>query len=181
MEPIYTRILKLPVGDLILGVHRDKLCMCDWRFRKMRKSIDHRLQSLLSAQFKAENHPLTEAASIQLHEFLHNERRDFQLPLKPVGTHFQETVWAQLLKIGYGQTSTYLQLAKDLGCPQSVRAVANANSANAISIFIPCHRVIRSSGELGGYAGGPAVKRKLLDLEGNLNSKLGTGTLVATK
>ena len=88
------------------------------------------------------------------------------MPLLFVGTDFQKNVWQELLKIPYGATITYADLAARLGRPNAVRAVANANGANAISIFAPCHRVVGSNGTLGGYGGGIEAKRFLLGLEG---------------
>jgi len=85
-----------------------------------------------------------------------------------VGTDFQKNVWEALLKVPYGTTSTYLQLAKDIDNEKAVRAVANANGANAIGIIIPCHRIIGTNGELTGYAGGLPLKKRLLKLEQNL-------------
>ena len=82
-----------------------------------------------------------------------------------VGTAFQQRVWEGLLSIPYGKTVSYGEMARRIGMPTSVRAVANANGANAISIFIPCHRVIGSDGSLTGYGGGLPAKRFLLDLE----------------
>ena len=82
-----------------------------------------------------------------------------------VGTVFQKNVWNSLLKIPYGTTSTYLQLAKDINNEKAVRAVAGANGANAIAVIIPCHRIIGSNGELVGYGGGLSVKKRLLKIE----------------
>ena len=82
-----------------------------------------------------------------------------------VGTDFQKNVWNALLKIPYGTTITYLQLAKNIGNAKAVRAVANADGANAMAVIIPCHRVIESNGGLGGYGGGVAIKKQLLELE----------------
>ena len=82
-----------------------------------------------------------------------------------VGTDFQQTVWKTLQQIDYGKTQTYLGLSKQLNNPKAIRAVASANGANAISIIIPCHRIIGSNQELVGYAGGLSAKRKLLALE----------------
>ena len=93
----------------------------------------------------------------------------FDIPLLFIGTEFQKNVWHKLLEIPYGKTVSYGELAKLLGIPKAVRAVANANGANAISIFAPCHRVIGSDHSLTGYGGGLAAKRLLLDLE--LNGK----------
>jgi methylated-DNA-[protein]-cysteine S-methyltransferase len=88
--------------------------------------------------------------------------------LKPQGTEFQQSVWQALLKIPYGTVKTYQEIAMAIGRPQSVRAVANAIGANPICVFIPCHRVIRSDGTLGGYSSGSGVdlKRQLMSAEG---------------
>lgn len=94
------------------------------------------------------------------------ERRAFDLPLKPQGTPFQQRVWAALGEIPFGETRTYGQVAKELGCPKAVRAVGGANHRNPIAILIPCHRVVGQNGSLTGYAGGLALKQKLLELEG---------------
>ena len=101
----------------------------------------------------------------QLNEYLNGDRKRFDTTLLMVGTDFQKSVWNALLKIPYGVTSTYLQLAKDINNEKAVRAVASANGANAISLIIPCHRIIGSDGELIGYGGGLPVKKRLLKLE----------------
>jgi len=87
------------------------------------------------------------------------------VPLLFVGTDFQKTVWNELLKIPFGKTISYGEMAKHIGRPQAVRAVANANGANSISIFAPCHRVIGSDHSLTGYGGGLSAKKFLLELE----------------
>lgn len=89
----------------------------------------------------------------------------FHIPLLVVGTDFQRRVWKALMKVPYGVTSTYGQIAKDIGSPAAVRAVGNANRANPISIIIPCHRIIGSNGELVGYGGGLSLKKWLLMVE----------------
>lgn len=85
-----------------------------------------------------------------------------------VGTPFQKSVWKRLLKIPFGQTASYLELARAIGNTKAVRAVASANGANAHSIIVPCHRIIGSNGKLVGYAGGTETKAKLLGLEFDL-------------
>ena len=101
----------------------------------------------------------------QLDEYFRGERREFDIPLLLAGSEFQKRVWQQLPHIPYGQTASYGELAAAIGAPKSVRAVANANGANAISIILPCHRVIGSDGRLTGYGGGLRAKQYLLDLE----------------
>ncbi|WP_285187323.1 methylated-DNA--[protein]-cysteine S-methyltransferase [Rhodococcus sp. MEB041] len=101
----------------------------------------------------------------QLAEYFGGRRRCFDLELAPVGTEFQNEVWAALRTIPYGETWTYSALAVTVGRPTSVRAVASANARNPLSIVVPCHRVIGMSGSLTGFAGGVERKRLLLDLE----------------
>lgn len=106
-----------------------------------------------------------DCAARQLDEYFAAQRRVFDLPLLTVGTPFQRAVWELLTEIPFGETRSYAWLAAQLGHPRAVRAVAAANRANALSIFIPCHRVVGSDGSLTGYAGGLAAKRLLLGLE----------------
>ncbi len=101
----------------------------------------------------------------QLDAYFAGKVRDFDLPLAPEGTEFQQRVWAALLKIPYGATRSYGQQAAAIGSPKAVRAVGLANGRNPIAIIIPCHRVIGANGSLTGYGGGMARKRLLLDLE----------------
>jgi methylated-DNA-[protein]-cysteine S-methyltransferase len=102
----------------------------------------------------------------QLAEYFSGERQTFELPLQPAGTGFQQAVWQQLLTIPFGQTASYLDIAKAIGAEKAVRAVGAANGQNPISIIIPCHRVIGSSGQLTGYGGGLWRKEWLLRHEG---------------
>ena len=105
------------------------------------------------------------AARAQLTEYFAGERTAFELPLRPAGGPFQLRVWAALLCIPYGETTSYGELARELGAPGAARAVGAANGANPLAIVVPCHRVIGASGALTGYAGGLECKRALLDLE----------------
>lgn len=107
---------------------------------------------------------ISEAFS-QLEEYFNGRRKDFDLPLVCNGTDFQKSVWAGIYGIPYGKTVTYGELAENLGKPGSYRAVGTACGRNPIPIFVPCHRVVPSSGGIGSYGGGSALKRRLLDLE----------------
>jgi methylated-DNA-[protein]-cysteine S-methyltransferase len=102
----------------------------------------------------------------QLKEYFAGTRNEFNLPLEPVGTEFQKKVWRALEKIPFGQTRSYLDLAKSIGSAKAVRAVGAANGKNPLSIVVPCHRVIGANGTLTGFAGGLEVKAKLLAHEG---------------
>jgi methylated-DNA-[protein]-cysteine S-methyltransferase len=101
----------------------------------------------------------------ELEEYLDGRRRKFDLPLDATGTPFQLKVWRELSRIPYGSTWSYGQLATRIGNPRAVRAVGAANGRNPLSIVVPCHRVISSSGALTGYNGGLLAKTKLLELE----------------
>ncbi|MCM1355014.1 MAG: methylated-DNA--[protein]-cysteine S-methyltransferase [Staphylococcus sp.] len=151
-----------PCGELVLGSLDDRLCLCDWHPERE----DRRLKRMLNAEFAEGTSEVIERAARQLDEYFAGERRAFDLPLMFAGTKFQETVWNELLNIPYGQTISYGELAARIGSPKAVRAVANANGANSISIFAPCHRVIGSDGTLTGYGGGLQAKQFLLNIEG---------------
>lgn len=101
----------------------------------------------------------------QLDEYFSNERQSFDLPLKITGTPFQKSVWKKLIKIPYGKTQTYLDIANKVDSPKSCRAVGTAIGKNNFPIIIPCHRIIKTSGEIGGYSGGIEIKKILLELE----------------
>ena len=154
-----------PVGELILGSYANKLCLADWRTRKMRESLDSRLQKGLNAKYVEEDTEVLKEARKQFNEYFGHKRKSFDLPLLLVGTDFQKSVWQGLMQIPFGSTVSYRDLAQNIGKEKAVRAVANANGANAISIVIPCHRIIGSDGSLTGYAGGLSTKKKLLELE----------------
>lgn len=109
--------------------------------------------------------PLLAEGKKQLLEYLHGQRREFDLPLKPQGTPFQRKVWTALQEIPYGQVRSYRDIALASDCPKGFRAVGMANNRNPIPIIIPCHRVIGANGSLVGYAGGLELKQALLALE----------------
>lgn len=162
---IKIRRYESPCGTLMLGSYGDKLCLCDWQVEKHRDHVNRRLKRVLNAEFEEGRSDIIEKAMQQLDEFFAGTRREFEMPLLFAGTDFQKTVWEELLKIPYGQTISYGEMARRIGMPKAVRAVANANGANSISIFAPCHRVIGSDRSLTGYGGGLDAKRKLLELE----------------
>ncbi len=109
--------------------------------------------------------PTLERAAGQLAEYLEGRRTAFDVPLRPRGTPFQEAVWQALTTIPYGATWSYRELAAAVGSPGAARAAGTANARNPLSIFIPCHRVIRATGQVGGYGGGTPAKEHLLALE----------------
>jgi methylated-DNA-[protein]-cysteine S-methyltransferase len=171
MPPINIQYFKTNFGELVLGAYEDKLCLCDWRYRHMRSAVDLRLCKGLNTAMQEKDSEVLEQTRLQLDQYFASEREKFDLPLLLVGTDFQKSVWNMLLTINYGTTATYLSLSEKLGNAKAIRAVASANGANAISIIVPCHRIIGSDGELVGYAGGLDAKRKLLRLEGKKSTQ----------
>lgn len=165
MEKICTQVYHAPCGDLILGSYEGKLCLCLWKDGAHNEFIERRLRRDLNAVVVEEPSGVTKRAVEELSEYFAGKRKEFDLPLLFVGTDFQKKVWEGLCKIPYGETVSYGAQAERLGCPKAVRAVATANGANAIAVFVPCHRVLGSDGSMTGYAGGLDVKRFLLSLE----------------
>jgi methylated-DNA-[protein]-cysteine S-methyltransferase len=145
-----------PVGELTLVSEADALSGL--------YMTDHRHRPPLPGDARRDPGPFAEAIR-QLDEYFAGERTDFELPLRAAGSPFQHEVWRALLDIRYGETVSYGELARRIGRPGASRAVGLANGRNPISIVVPCHRVIGSSGALTGYGGGMERKRFLLDLE----------------
>ncbi len=165
MSQINIQYHKTKIGELILGTFDEKLCILDFRYRKMRPTVDNRIKRGLKADFVEQNDETNDEAKRQVDEYLNEGRKKFDIPLLMVGTNFQKDVWNGLMKVPYGSTSTYLKLAKSINNEKAVRAVASANGANSIGLIVPCHRIIGSNGELVGYGGGLPVKKRLLRLE----------------
>lgn len=165
MTQICVQYHKTRIGELILGSYEGKLCLLDFRYRKMRSAIDKRIQDGLNADFTPQDDEILDRTQEQINEYLSGSRTSFDIPLIIVGSDFQKAVWNALMQIPYGETASYLDLAKVIDNEKAVRAVAGANGANAIAIIIPCHRIIGNNGELVGYGGGLTVKKQLLDLE----------------
>lgn len=126
------------------------------------------ITSFLPTEDDCPDHPcdVILACRDQLERYFAGELREFDLPLAPVGTDFQRSVWDALRRIGYGQTASYGQIAAAVGNPGAVRAVGSAVGANPIPVIIPCHRIIRADGSIGGFALGLDAKRLLLNIEG---------------
>jgi methylated-DNA-[protein]-cysteine S-methyltransferase len=168
---IIIKNLKTDFGELILGSFGDYLCISDWKYRKMRNEIDTRISTGLKCDFREGTSEVIENAIDELNQYFSGKLKSFTTPLLFVGTDFQKTVWNALLEVKYGTTSSYLELSKSLNKQDAIRAVASANGANALSIFVPCHRIIGSNGDLVGYAGGLNAKKKLLLLENSMSQQ----------
>lgn len=160
-----TREYLSPCGSLMLGVSDSYVCLCDWiRGDRVERSLS-RIDRHREGETLPDDNDLLDMAIVQLDEYFARTRRDFDLPLRPLGTEFQLHVWNALFSVDYGQTATYGDISIAVGQPASVRAVANAIGANSLSLFIPCHRIIGADGSLTGYAGGLEAKKYLLELE----------------
>ncbi|MGN0006538.1 MAG: methylated-DNA--[protein]-cysteine S-methyltransferase [Alistipes sp.] len=164
-DQIITCSYSAPCGELLLGAFGYRLCMCDWHIGRRSEITGRRLQKGLNARFVHGECELLADAVRQLDEYFAGRRCAFDMPLLLVGSEFQKAVWNALLGIPFGVTVSYGELARRMGRASAVRAVANANGANALSLFVPCHRVIGCNGALTGYAGGVDAKRYLLALE----------------
>ena len=149
-QPLHCYAYPSPLGVITLGIRAGALALLD---------------------LPGEARPSVGAEELRT-EYFAGRRQHFDLPLAPVGTAFQRAVWAELARVPYGQTLSYLQLAQRLGKPAAVRAVAQALGRNPIAIILPCHRIISSGGGLGGFSAGLETKRRLLQLEGVLAPEL---------
>ena len=114
----------------------------------MRDAVDKRLKQGLQAEFVEQDDPTLQAARTEIDKYFSATLKVFDIPLLMVGSDFQKSVWQALLEVPYGETSSYLELSRRIGNVKAVRAVAAANGANAISLIIPCHRIIGSNGDL---------------------------------
>lgn len=145
-----TLTIPTPIGIMLAKADKNGICLLDFAQSGETFTSDNSLLLLLKNE---------------LDEYFAGKRREFTVPLAPVGTPFQMSVWQTLQKIPYGETISYAKESQMLGRPSAVRAVANANGKNPIAIIIPCHRVIASGGGIGGYNGGVWRKEFLLSLE----------------
>jgi len=157
--------IRTPLGPMVAGATSAGICLLEFTDRRMLeaqlRSLDRRLG--LPALPGASEH--IERLRAALDEYFAGGRREFDLPLVAPGTPFQERVWQELRRIPYGETCSYGELARRIGRPKAIRAVARANGMNRMALLIPCHRVVETDGGLGGYGGGVWRKRRLIALE----------------
>jgi len=165
LDSIVVTWLDSPVGPLIAGANGNGICLLEFTDRRMLETQFNALKKLFScAIVPGENEHLTKLKE-ELNTYFAGHLREFSLPLVYPGSPFQVRVWDELLRIPYGETRSYEQLAKRIGSESGQRAVGHANGTNRIAILIPCHRVVNKDGKLGGYGGGLWRKQYLLDLE----------------
>lgn len=165
INKIYQKLIQTPLGVMISYATDQGICLLDFYDKENLHQSLNSIQKSLHSELLSESHFYLELLENELQLYFQKKITYFSVPIHFIGTEFQKSVWRVLMQIPYGKTISYQQQAKILGNPKAVRAVANANSKNNISILIPCHRVIGSDGTLTGYAGGLWRKEKLLDLE----------------
>ena len=162
--PVALREITTPAGRMTLGATDRALVLADFTDRAMMPAQLAAVRRRVGPTHDGAA-PLLDRAEEQLAEYFDGRRTAFDLPIDAPGSAFQERVWAELRRIRYGETISYRHLAERVDSPQAPRAVGRANGSNRLAIVIPCHRVIAANGGLGGYGGGLAAKRLLLDLE----------------
>lgn len=162
---LYKKTFLTPLGEVLSLATEDAIYLLEFSDQKNLNTALEKIQKQLNTKISSRQVPLFVQLEDELNEYFSGSRLTFTVPLAMQGTVFQQKVWHVLQTIPYGQTVSYLEQAKALDSPSSVRAVANANGRNLISIIIPCHRVIGNNGHLTGYAGGLWRKQWLLNHE----------------
>jgi AraC family transcriptional regulator, regulatory protein of adaptative response / methylated-DNA-[protein]-cysteine methyltransferase len=157
--------IETPLGEMIAGAIEEGLCLLEFSDRRMLPTEYKDLSGYLKTTIQEGENKHFRTVRKQLKEYFEGSRKEFSIPLVTPGTPFQQAVWKELINIKFGTTRSYQEQSVALGKPESIRAVANANGMNRISIIIPCHRVIGSDGHLTGYGGGLKRKKWLLDHE----------------
>ena len=154
-----------PLGPMVAGAVDDALCLLEFADRRMLETQLVRLQKHLDCVFVPGTSDVFDRLAYELNAYFRGEHTEFSVSLVTPGTPFQQQVWASLRAIPAGTTRSYGEIAREIGRPTAVRAVARANGDNRIAILIPCHRVIGADGKLTGYGGGLWRKQRLLDVE----------------
>jgi AraC family transcriptional regulator of adaptative response/methylated-DNA-[protein]-cysteine methyltransferase len=164
-DQLVYRIVNTPIGPFVVGATAKGCCVCEFEDRGGLEKIKTRLEKRYGLKPVSGSCELVDRLAGELGEYFAGDRTTFTGPLDLRGTRFEKSVWAELLNIPFGETSSYGRMAEKLGKPGGARAVGRANGANSLAIVIPCHRVIQENGELRGYGGGLWRKRWLLDHE----------------
>jgi AraC family transcriptional regulator of adaptative response/methylated-DNA-[protein]-cysteine methyltransferase len=162
---VHATRIPTPLGPMVAAATDEHLLLLEFADRRMLPTQFRRLQRALGCVFVPGDSPVFSDLRVQLDEYFAGRRTVFDLPLETPGTDFQRRVWGELRRIPAGETRSYADVARAIGHPTAVRAVARANGDNRLAILVPCHRVVGSDGSLTGYGGGLWRKRRLLDLE----------------
>jgi AraC family transcriptional regulator of adaptative response/methylated-DNA-[protein]-cysteine methyltransferase len=165
LECLRTELLETPLGPMLAVAGDAGLCLLEFLDRRAIEAQCASLQKLYGAAVAPGEHDYLLQTRQELDEYFAGSRTEFEVPLDLRGTPFQLKVWKRLLKIAYGKTSSYAKIAAQVGNDQARRAVGRANGMNRLAIIVPCHRVVRSDGNLCGYGGGLWRKKWLLEHE----------------
>ncbi len=157
--------IETPVGPMVAAATDQGVCLLEYTDPRRLEPQIAGLRRRVAPHVVIGDHPHLAALRDQLAGYFAGTLKQFSVPLVAPGTPFEERVWQALLEIPYGQTRSYIEIARDIGSPEGQRAVGRANGLNRIAIVIPCHRVVNHGGGLGGYGGGLWRKERLLDLE----------------
>jgi AraC family transcriptional regulator of adaptative response/methylated-DNA-[protein]-cysteine methyltransferase len=157
--------LRTPLGPMVAAATSRGVCLLEFTDRRMLEAQLATLARRIKLPLVPGEHETLARLKAELAEYFAGRRRAFEVPLHVTGSPFQERVWQELLRIPYGETRSYEEIARKTGSPAAVRAVGQANGMNRIAIVIPCHRVVNKGGKLGGYGGGLWRKQRLLGLE----------------
>jgi AraC family transcriptional regulator of adaptative response/methylated-DNA-[protein]-cysteine methyltransferase len=168
---IITTQIETALGTMIAGAVDEGICLLEFSDRRLLRTEYKDLSRYLNTTINDGDHKHFKILIKQLQEYFDGKLKVFTLPLVSPGTEFQQAVWKELTNIPFGTTRSYYEQSVAMGKPGSIRAVANANGMNRISIVIPCHRVIGSDGSLTGYGGGLHRKKWLLDHERKYSGK----------
>ncbi|MEW5816427.1 MAG: methylated-DNA--[protein]-cysteine S-methyltransferase [Spirochaetota bacterium] len=162
---IFFSDIQSPLGMMIAGATDLGVCFLEWHDRGGVDRIKQRVEKRYKRQLVQGNNLHLDKLGQELENYFNGQLNNFSVPIDVSGTQFEMAVWKLLVKIPYGDTRSYSWIARQLGRPGALRAVGTANGANYLSIVIPCHRVIRADGSLGGYGGKIWRKKWLLELE----------------
>lgn len=162
---VYRKILETPIGKMLAVADEQTLLLLEFVERQALEERVEKFCASMQADIVSGNTPIFNIIKEELTLYFKGELLNFKTPFRMFGTPFQKDVWNELLKIPFGETRSYAEIARALGKPTAYRAVAQSNGANRLAIVIPCHRVINTNGGLGGYAGTLPKKIGLLSHE----------------
>lgn len=158
----FSNTIETPIGSMVAIADEQSIYLLEFTDNKKIKHKIQKIQSQTDVEFTNQgNQPINQIFH-ELQNYFDGSLKEFKTPITILGSNFQRTVWQDLMNVPYGKTKSYAEQALAIGKPKSFRAVANANGANQMAIIIPCHRIINSSGNLGGYGGGLNRKSWLL-------------------
>ncbi|HVT42811.1 MAG TPA: trifunctional transcriptional activator/DNA repair protein Ada/methylated-DNA--[protein]-cysteine S-methyltransferase [Thermoanaerobaculia bacterium] len=172
---VVTSLLDTPLGPMLAGATTAGVCLLEFSDRRMLEFQLRTIRRLCLCAIVPGSNRWIEQMNRELGEYFAGMRRRFDVALVTPGTSFQQRVWTAVRAVPFGETRTYEDIAQEIGEPSAVRAAGHANGLNRIAILIPCHRLVRKDGTLGGYGGGLWRKRRLLDLEEGAVGALSVG------